>query len=81
MSDKYIIVEFNSRYKPLPPGYVVMRVDDHFIGMTLDEVYQSNIHWDKYQARRWCFAHYTKTATSKIPPKIDVDSGSVDGND
>jgi len=58
MNLKNDIVIFPKHYKPIPHPFYVTRCDDHCLVSELDEKFnlineRSEIHWDKYQVRRW----------------------------
>jgi len=52
------VVEWPKHFKKLPKPYFVVRCDDHYIVVTLDDDYnlideKSVIHWNRYVVRRW----------------------------
>jgi len=58
MDMKDSIVNFPKHYKPIPHPYYVCYCDDHCHVCKLDENFNlvtevSQIHWDRYQVRRW----------------------------
>lgn len=60
MKDPYgnPIVEWPKHYKPLPGGYYVVFVDDHYKWINEDLNLEGLISWDRYWARRCAFAHH-----------------------
>lgn len=61
------VVSFPPRYRPLPPGYVVVRTDDHYQWLRLtpdgrDYTAEGAITTDRYEARRGAFLRAAKEA-------------------
>ncbi len=53
------LIEWPKRFRPLPDGYSVWWVDgvEHYMAFGPYEV-DSPIYSSRFDARRWCFAHY-----------------------
>lgn len=43
---------------PLPPGYVVQRVEDHWCWVRLSDDAESSIHWSHWACWRGAWAHH-----------------------
>ena len=51
---------------PLPPGYVVERVDDHWCWVRLADDIESAVHWNHWACWRGAWAHYRETAPTTV---------------
>ena len=53
------IVGWPKHFRPLPTGYSVIWSErlEHYLPLGDDGELEGPINWDRFAARRWCFAH------------------------
>ena len=61
MEEKDIKIEFPKRFRPLPKGFSVWWLEglEHYVGIGPNGE-ESPIQSNRFQARKWCFAHHTE---------------------
>lgn len=58
MSDTF--TQVGNKRQIMPPGYVMLYTDSHFVWIHIETGAESSIHWDRWAVYRGAWARYNK---------------------